>query len=139
MKLASFKRLVKEDFSKEMHDTIDRIGYSVNNFCQQLITFSNKNITIADNLFQEIKQITLTTSQTDALLLNQVTQFKNGLTSSIKGISVIRVENLTNTTVYPSSSCQINFTESANVVTIRSVTGLEKATKYQITLITYGG
>jgi len=139
MKLSGFKRINKEDFTEEDKAVAERVGYSINNFAQEVSTLVNKNITISDNLFQELITIEITPSVSNAAIPNTTIKFKNSLKNAIKGISVINVENLTNTTTYPTGAVQIFFSENNNIITVNRITSLLSSNKYRITLLTYGG
>lgn len=138
MKLSKFKRIIAEDFAKEYFDLVNRLGYSINGAMQEFFNITNKNLTIEDNLFQEIKTITITMSST-SMVPSELTQFRNGLRTPIKGISVIAANNLTNTSSYPTGAVQMFFSENNNIVTINRISGLEINNKYRFNIITYGG
>jgi hypothetical protein len=139
MKISNFSRIKKEDFAEEDRQVADRIGGSINPFTQEVYTLTNKNITIADNLYQEIITLEITTSVSNSMIPKVTSRFKNNLRTIIKGISVINVENLTNSSTYPTGAVQVFFSENNNIVTINRVTSLQSDNKYRLTLLTYGG
>ena len=139
MKLSNFKRINKEDFTEEERPLIERLGGSINNFAQELFNLFNKNITIQDNLLQELKVLEVIPNIADATIPSIPLKFRNELKNAIKGINVINVENLTNSNVFPLSAVQVMFSEDNKIVTINKVTGLQVNNKYRLTLLTYGG
>lgn len=139
MKVNNYKRIVKEDFEEENRGLIERLGYSINSVMEQLVNLLNKNITVEDNLQQEIKTIEITTSVNSPTTPKESTKFKNNLTNTIKGVLVISVENLTNTNSIPTSAVQVFFSENSKIVTVSGVTGLTANNKYRIKLLTIGG
>lgn len=137
MKAESFRRLSKEEVEPEHRNLIERIGFSINTFAQNVIAIFNKNITIKDNLYQELKSIDV--EVTSAGIPKFTTQFKNGLFTKIEGIQVIQVLNLTSTSTYPTSGVLISFSEENSLVTIKHITGLQTGYKYRIKFVTIGG
>ena len=137
MKLQSFKRLIKEEVEEQFRPLIDRVGYSINPFAQDVLIALNKNLTIADNLLQQIKQVEVTVDTTGTP--KTTSQFKSDLPQNIIGMNVIKVENLTNTSVYPTGHPFISFDQSSGVITIKNITGLVADNKYRLTINTIGG
>lgn len=136
MKLASFKRLVKDTIPKEFHDIIDVVGNSINPFSEDIQNALNKNLTVDDNLNMEYKQLEFTVRDT-GLPVN-TTQFKTIVTGKIRGITVERVENLTNTGAFPTGAPFITYNQNDRLITIQHITGLSAGYKYRVTLLIKG-
>lgn len=134
-KIDNIKRILKEDFPENSRETVDKMGYVINNFMEQVISAFNKNINF-DNLNQEIKDISVTVNGSGIPTID--TNFKNNLITKVKGIQVILAENQTNTTSYPTSCPFISFTENNKIVTIRHISGLQANNKYKLRIITFG-
>lgn len=134
-KLSSFQRLLKEDVPSEYQPLIEKIGVSVNQFAEQVLNAMNKNITVEDNLNMEYK--TLEVSVTDGVP-TIITEFKSGLKTRLKGIVVIKAENVTNTGTYPTNQPFISFSENNSLIRIVYVSGLQNGNKYKLTLETRG-
>jgi hypothetical protein len=135
-KIPSFQRLIKEDAKEEDQAVIEKVGYSVNAFAEQMLNAMNKNITVNDNLNMEYKTIDVTTNSNGDVPSN--TEFKSGLRIKLKGMQVIRVENLSNPSLSMQSSPFVDFSEKNFIVNISNITGLRVNTKYRITLLTFG-
>lgn len=135
-KIQSFKRIIKENFDSDYQDLIDAIGGSINVFAEDVINAFNKNITVDDNLKMEYKDVDVTVNASG--LPNITTQYKTVLLGRIKGVSVERAENLTNSTTYPTSAPFITFTQNDQVITIKHITGLVANNKYRLTVLTKG-
>ena len=56
-KLQGFKRIQTEDFPKEYQSVIDRLGYSINVFAEQVLDAFNKKIMADDRVEQVILPI----------------------------------------------------------------------------------
>jgi hypothetical protein len=136
MKLAGFLRLKKEDVDEQFRPLVDKIGFSINNFAEQVLNALNKKLTITDNLNQELKELTLTMGASGAP--TESIQFKNELGINIKGMIVARVENVTNPSSYPATAPFVTWDETNFLVTVKNITGLTSGNKYKIRLITIG-
>lgn len=136
-KLAGFQRLIKEDFPEESRPLIDKIGFSVNNFAEQVINIiNNKQLTASDNLNEEVKNITVSVDGTGKP--KATTTFVNNLNTRLQGIIVIRAQNTTNTNSYPISMPLISYVEVNSVVTILNISGLQADNNYTLTIRTSG-
>lgn len=129
-KLANLKRILKEDFNKEDQDTIDKLAFVLNPFLEQISNAFNKNINI-DNLSREISIINV---QNALGVLNTSVQLKTNLNSKIVGITVIRADNLTDPTLYPTQTPFVSWTLNGKIITVLNVTGIQDDNKYQLTL-----
>jgi len=137
-KISSFQRLIKEDVDEEYKPLIDKIGFSINQFAEQVISALNKNITVTDNLNMEYKTIDITIHSTIIGIPNNTVQFKSGLRTKLKGIQVIKVENLTNPGALLSDAPFLEYSENNDIITINRINGLAISTKFRITFLTFG-
>jgi hypothetical protein len=136
MKLQGFKRIVKENFPSEYHSLIEAIAGSVNDFSDDVANAFNKRITVEDNLNMEYKQIELSVTDTGKPV--NKTEFKISLVTPVKGLSVIRVDNLTNSSTYPTNTPFITYSSNNNIITVNHITGLLPNNKYRIVLLALG-
>lgn len=136
MKLSGFKRLRKEDFPKDYQELVDKLAYSINTFTDEVINGLNKNLTIDENMNQFLKEITVTVNSSG--VPTETTQLTNALAIPAKGMKVLRAENLTNTSSYPTNAPFISFSEEKKVITIKHVTGLQASNKYKLLLNVIG-
>lgn len=134
MKLTGYKRIIKEGVPKEYHVLIDAIAPSINDFADQVINAFNKNITVEDNLNMEIK--TLEVVVDGGGIPTMSTAFKSNLADRVRGIVVIRAENLTNSMVYPTAAPFITYSENNSVITINHIAGLPASDKFKLRLET---
>lgn len=137
MKLPSFQRIIKEDIDEQYRPLIDKIGYSINSFLLAVLNLSNKQITVADNLFQEIKTINVTVSS--AGVPTSPIQLSTSLNNNLAGLQVIKVINKTSTTTYPTSGVFVSWSQYNKLITINHITGLVAGNTYSISLLLIGG
>lgn len=135
-KISTPQRITKEGVPSEYRDLINSIGSPYNDFSDQVFNALSKNLSVDDNLNMFYKDINLSVNNTGNPIVS--TQFKSTLRGKVRGINVIKVENLTDPNVYPTGAPFITFTENNQVVTILNVTGLSINYKYRITLLSLG-
>lgn len=133
-RLPDIKRLVKEDFPSDQQQMIEKIGFVINIFMEQVVRVLNKNIDF-DNLNQEIKDITVSVDGTGKPI--QVLQIKTSL-SKPKGIICIKADNSTNSTIYPTGAVQLNYTLNGDIITVNNITGLQASQKYALKILIIG-
>lgn len=136
MKVQGFRRIIVEDVAAEDKPLAEKIGSSINPFAEEVINLMNGKISIADNLNQKHKEITLSLNSNGTPKAD--TAFQHGLIGRCRGISVEKVENLTNVNTYPTNAPFITFTEANGLVTVKHVTGLQVDNKWKITLLCKG-
>jgi len=137
-KIEGYKRVQKESVPEEQRAIVDAFGNSINPLAEQVVNAFNGNITTGDNLNREYKQV-------DVEVLSSgnpknTTEFQLSKLSSIQitGISVIKAENLTSSTTYPTGCPFISYTQNGRVITIKNITGLPASNKYRLTLEIHG-
>lgn len=135
-KIKNLPRLIAEDFEEENQDLIGKVAFVMNPAFEQLVQAFNKNITVEDNLNMQVKDVEITVNSKGEP--TTTTSFKSSLKGTTKGLVVIKVDSLEKTTVYPTSTPFITFTESDGQVTINHVTGLVPNSKYQIRVFSIG-
>lgn len=129
-KLTGGKRLTIEDFSNDDQYIIKKLAFVLNPFMEQVLSAFQKNITINDNLAQELRTMTVEVDA-DGKITNTAI-FKTTL-GKITGLSVLRAREKDGT-AFPTSAPFVSFVQQADKVTLQHVTGLPAATKFDITL-----
>lgn len=133
MKLQSWRNLVKDNFPQKYYDLIDTLGFSLNPMMSQVLNALNKNLTIADNLNMQYKDITITVDATGKPI--STTTYKSTLTGTTQGITVIKTDNLSSAGTYPISAPFVSWSDNSGTVTITNISGLQANQKYQIRLL----
>lgn len=134
MKIPIFKRLAVEDFPQEFRSLVDKIAFSYNSSMEQLNTALSGNIDF-DNLNQAV--VTFKVSVNGSGVPLEKIQLSSPLKSSVKGITCINVENLTDTSLLLGSPF-VSFTRNSGILTINQITGLQPNKQYNVTVILIG-
>jgi len=138
-KLEGIKRLVKEDFSQDDQDLIDRLGYVINPAFESISRILNKGIDVTSNLNQQIIDFSLRVDATGSLITDKFVRFSLA-NNQCRGVQVIAAVNLDNPAVYPTTQPFVSFriTQTAGVLSIENVTGIQANTRYRLTLLLIG-
>lgn len=136
MKLQSFKRIVTEDVKEEFRELVSKLAYSINPFAEEVIEALNKNLTSEDNLNETKKEVTVTVNSSGTP--TTPLQFKTDLSRTSFGIDVVKAENITNSTTYPTGHPFLSYSEVNGVITVNNITGLPANNKFKLKLIIKG-
>jgi hypothetical protein len=136
MKVTEFKRLVTEDFDAKDRGVVEKLARVLNPVIEQMASALNKNLTFADNIAAPIKDFDVMVNSSGVPKVS--TAFKTGLSANIKGLFVIKAENLTNPAVSPTSQPFVTYTESDGLVYVSKITGLQADNKYRLRVIVVG-
>lgn len=128
------KKLVKEDFDSKDQTLIGKIGFVLNPIIQQLTSILNKGLSIA-NLSTQVKTILVQMDATGKPASNL--SFLSDLSGKCIGVTVLRAQNLTNSTTYPTGAPFITFSENNGQIQIAHITGLSANDTWQLTLVAY--
>jgi len=131
MKLQAPKKILKDDFAQDDKALSGTLGGILNNFLEELYLLSSKNVTIGDNLNQELKTIKVTVTSG---IPNTKLSFRNNLKGKIQGFKVIRTFGDLSVTSAPF----IEFSEVAGVITINKIIGLADSSEYQLVILIIG-
>lgn len=135
MKLQNYPRIVKENLPEKFRDIVDSFT-GFNSLAEDLSNAFNKNITVDDNLNMQYKQLEVTLNGSGIPTIT--TEFKSTLRNKSRGVIIVRAENLTNPSVFPTNAPFITFSEEQQVITINHITGLPANNKYRLTLLSVG-
>lgn len=130
-KLGNLKRFLKEDFPEDDQEFVDKMGSILNPFLEQIAQAFNKNINF-ENLSREL--ITVDIENGTGGKLKTTTQFKFTLTNRILGLNIIKAENITNSSIYPTQAPWISWSINGNIITINQATGIQDNNKYRFTI-----
>jgi hypothetical protein len=135
-KLSEVKRIRSEDYPGDFKEFAGKLGFLLNPFLDQLVRAFNRNITISDNLNQEIRNIDITVN-VNGVPERQVAFQKQVLTRTA-GITVIRAFNRVQPNAAPVSAPFVTFTDDGQVINITNCKGLEPGVRYTLTLHVIG-
>lgn len=125
-------KLTLEDFP-DQRDWIGKMFSVLNTFTGDLVRAFSNQISVEDNLFQEIKEIKWINSSNEFPL-----KFKTKFSTAPKGLSVIYLYNNT-LSAYSTSAPWVQWGFQDGQVLISAISGLTAASQYTIRLhLVYG-
>lgn len=132
-KLPSYRRINIQDYPKENQELVDQLSVSINYGLEALYEALNGKLTFADNFGSPAKDIDVQVDSTGKPQTKTI--IKKSDTNRISGLVAIRVQNLTNSGVYPSSGVLISYTETSDTITVDNITGLPPGYIFRITTL----
>jgi len=133
-RLTNVKRIITEDFEPEYQNLISRLGFVLNEFMSDTVDIINGNIDF-DNLAQNMVQFDVTVDSNGKPIKGA--DVNVGKTNP-SGILVIRAQNVTNSSVYPTAAPFISYTPKGNnIITMNNILGLQANNVYKLTIIVY--
>lgn len=133
-KVTELSRLVVEDFEKDHQATVSKIAGNYNQLIEQLGRAFNKGIDF-DNLSQNYITVTVVVDGSGVPTIPL--QIKYDLRTKFKGIQVLNVINLTDSTLLTGAPFVVADI-SGNVITVRQVTGLPSGKQFSLSIILIG-
>lgn len=122
----SSQKFTVEGFKEQMQ-WIGKLFSPLNQLIGEILSAFNNNITVQDNLKQEIKELTFI-NQTQDLPLKFMTKFAQ----NPKGLSVLYCYDNTNSEMNFAGPIWANWSYGNSTITINSLTGLTSGRKYTI-------
>ncbi len=135
MTLPSLRKLFKADFKPEFQELIETMLPTVNNGVEVLYEALNGKLSIRDNLAGVVRDVDLSVNSSG--IPTSLTTFTLNSSNRIDGITVIKTENLTNSSVYLTSAPFITYSQIDNRITINHITGLVASNNYRIRVKTW--
>jgi hypothetical protein len=137
MKLPNFKRLNKADFAQQFADLIDTLSVSLNIGIENLYTALDNRLSLSDNLLCTVKDLQLTVDSSGNPTATTTFTVDSKITN-LKGLQVIKVDNVTSPNTYAPGAVQLQWTLTTKGVQILNATGLTANTLYQLRIIAWG-
>jgi|CXWL01.1.fsa_nt_gi hypothetical protein len=135
-RVPDYKRIRKEDFDADMQPTIEKLGYIINAFSEQVINLLNKNVDF-QNLNQEVVNVDIMKDGSGALI--NPPSIKTSLNSKVQGILCIKADNMTSVGTYPTSQPFVSYNLiNNNLISILNVSGLQNSSTYRLKLLLIG-
>ena len=136
MKLPTFKRLNKNDYTAEFRELINKMSDSLNSGVENVYLALNKRLTRRENMLSTEKELAVTVDADG--IPNAPLFFELDFEGKAFGLVVERVDNLSNTISYPTSGVFASFTQKGTTITIKHLTGLRAGINYQIRVVVNG-
>lgn len=135
MKLNNTRQLRAEDFDNEYEQLISQLGSILNSFMQEVVELSDGRVDF-ENKVETIRDFEITLDENGNPAQGKFNINLNK--ANIRGITVVRAINVTNSTAYPTTAPFITWTPiGGSSVQINHVTGLLANNKYRLTIISY--
>ena len=139
MKLPSFRRIITTDYPQQFQSMIETLATFVNPNTENVYTALNNDLTFMDNFDATQKSITVTVDATGtptspAIIPLTVT---NNNIPKVTGTLVLRAQNQTNPTTYPTGGVFISFTQSGSTLTITNITGLPAGNAFLLNVVAF--
>lgn len=135
MLIDKFKRIFKTDYPTEQQALVEKLATTINTGFETLYNAAARNLSISDNIACTVKKIT--TKVTAAGIPTSTLSFKIDTTGQIKGITVIRAVNLTNSSTYVTSNPFINYSQDNTTINISQISGLPINNTFELTVIAW--
>lgn len=127
-RIDNVKRITVEDVSDEAKEAVGAVANYYNYFAEQVTNVLNGEVDF-ENLNRTLLTLELTLDSNNL----PITTTRFGGDVGLKGINVIRVDNLTNAAIFPSGSPFITFTSSGDgFYQIQHVAGLAALGNYRL-------
>lgn len=133
MKLPSFRRINEQDYKPEYQELIQQLSTSLNYGIEVLYQLLNGKLTIKDNLASTVKELDVQLTSAGKPTTN--ISIKKTTSERIEGLMVVRVQNLSNSSTYPTSGVTISYTETVDSIIINHITGLAANDQWRINVI----
>jgi len=138
MKIPTFKRLDKANFAQQYSQLIDTLATSLNIGIENLYNIINNQLSLGDNLLCDVKDVQVTVDSNGKPISTTTFNLTNVTSSSLKGLQVIKADNITSSTTYPSGGIFLSYTIATSGVQLTHVTGLQANNTYQLRIIAWG-
>lgn len=133
-KISNFRRISAEDYTGDNQQLIEKIGYNLNPFMQEVTDVINGNLDFANLSFNIIEVILTVDSNGTPVGTDQI----NTGVANPNGFNVISARNNVNSIVYPKGQPFISFTPQGNgIVKVENISNLTANTPYTLKLIVY--
>jgi hypothetical protein len=131
MKLASYRRIITQDYSEDDQELIEQLGSTVNDSFNSVYSALNKRINFTDNIASTVKELVVTLDANG--IPQQLIRFNVDVPNT-PVIQVIcgRAINITNPGVYPTAAPFVSFTQNGNTIIINHITGLAANQQWRI-------
>jgi hypothetical protein len=135
MRLPSFKRIIKTDYVEEFQNLVDTLASSLNVGIDNLYLALNKNLSLSDNVKCTIKDVTVTVNSSGIPIAS--TGFLLDFDGKCIGVQVLKYDNLTNSTTYPTTGVSIAWTQQNKSIVINHIAGLPANNQFLLKVVAY--
>jgi hypothetical protein len=131
MKLASYRRIITQDYSEDDQELIEQLGGTVNDSFNSIYSALNKRINFTDNIASTVKELVVTLDSNG--IPQQLIRFNVDVPNTpVVQVICGRARNITNPGVYPTAAPFVSFTQNGNTIIINHITGLAANQQWRI-------
>lgn len=123
MKLPSFRRIIEQDYPEQYQELVKQLSVSLNYGLEVIYSLLNGKLTFADNIASTIKEVQVKLDSSGNL--QTPVSITKSTSDKILGLMVVRVNNLTNPTIYPSGGVIVSYTETTSSIILNNIKGLQ--------------
>jgi hypothetical protein len=138
MRLPTYRRIREEDFKDDQKDLIADLAVPINAGIETMYSALSNRLTPWDNFQCVYKTLEVVVNSSGLPLSPTTFQVNVDGASKIIGITVLKAENLSSTSVFPNAQPFITWDQSIqSVVNVKHVAGLPANNKFLLTFIAY--
>lgn len=115
---------------------VQTLGLTINGNTEPVFEAINGKLEFETNIKGIIKDLEVTLDSNG--IPKSTTAFTASSSDRIIGCQVVKAENITNSSTYPSGCPFISYTQIDDKITIKHITGLQADNKYRIRIIAVG-
>ena len=134
-KLQSYKRIISSDYNSDDRELVDQLAGSLNTVIDDHQYTLNGKVSLKDNIYCTVKDIDLNIDANGGAGGTRFTV--NNPQVPVLGISVIRADNLSNSSIYPTGQPFVSFTQLESSIMINNISGLPPGSRWRIRIIAW--
>ncbi len=128
-KVPDLRRITTEEFPEEIRESIEKLGIILNQYMQENNSALNGNLDNF-NLNRDIKNFNVNVTS-DGIPKSE-TLIKHKVKGQLKGLYVIKVQNLSPTATYLTGAPFVEFTTKGDLLRVLHITGLTPDVDYNV-------
>lgn len=139
MQLPNFKRINIVDFTSDQQPIVEKLASNLNIGIDNVYLALNNRLTFSENFSGTQKTFTVTVDSTGTPTQNLSFSLNsaNNTQPRVIGTEVISAINNTSSSVFPTASPFISYTQNGNNLTINNIAGLPANNNFSITVLVY--
>lgn len=135
MKLPSFRKLYKQDYKPEEQDFVEKLASSLNYGIEILYSTLNRQVSLRENVLCVIKDVDVIVNSSGEPTTD--TSMRLDLSGRVEGLTVLKVENLTTSDVYPTAQPFITYEQTESSIIFNNIAGLSANYKWRLRVVAY--
>jgi hypothetical protein len=136
MILPGQRRIYTPDFPQDYQDLVNKLSAVININTQVLFETLNKRVDITNNIDCVVTDVSLEVNASGIPTSTTIFQLTDKI-RNIKGLHIIKCENLTNASIYPTAAPFVSWSQVAQGIQIQHVTGLQTGNVFSLRILAY--